>query len=231
MSDNVNLGKKYFGLVGCEKDESWRLFRIMAEFVDAFEEIKDDMPCVSVFGSARRGLDQRFYEEAEKLGKLLAQNNYGVITGGGGGIMEAANKGAYEAGGKSIGLNIQLPHEQKPNQFQTDSLFFRYFFVRKVCFLKYSRGIVVFPGGFGTMDEFFEAVTLLQTNKVNQVPLILVGRDFWNGALEWINNTLLADNLISPSDTKIYRIFDTAEGVMDYIIDCHRFGSQSTIRF
>ena len=145
--------------------------------------------------------------------------------------MEAANKGAYAAKGVSIGLNIELPHEQRPNEYQTRSICFKYFFVRKVCFLKYSVGIVVFPGGFGTMDEFFESATLLQTNKINRVPLILVGKDFWKHQISTVTRCLLENNTISPEDTELYRIVNSAEEAADYLADCHRFGSTGTVKW
>ena len=212
--------------------DTWRIFRIMAEFVDSFEMLAElTTPMITVFGSARTPADSPVYLEAQKLGKMLAEHGYGVITGGGGGIMEAAQKGAYEAGGTTLGLNIVLPHEQKPNQYQTKSLNFRYFFIRKVNFLKKSLGIFVFPGGFGTMDEFFESLTLIQTGKANRVPLILVGRKFWHGATHWIENTLLENGCISPDDLKLFHVVDKAEEGMEYLLDCHRFGVCGTVRY
>lgn len=212
--------------------DAWRVFRIMSEFVESFEDMAEiESPLITVFGSARTPKDDRFYAEAEKLGKLLAEHGYGVLTGGGGGIMEAAHKGAFEAGGETIGLNIVLPHEQHPNPYQTKSLNFRYFFVRKVNFLKYTIGAFIFPGGFGTMDEFFESLTLVQTNKVNRIPLILVGREFWSGAVKWIDESLGRAGYISPEDTSLYHIVDSAEEGMEYLAECHRFGSVGTVRY
>lgn len=212
--------------------DTWRIFRIMSEFVESFEDMAElDRPMVTVFGSARTPVENRYYQEAEKLGKLLAESGYGVITGGGGGIMEAAHKGAYNAGGETVGLNIVLPHEQHPNPYQTRSLDFRYFFIRKVNFLKYSVGVFIFPGGFGTMDELFESLTLVQTGKVNRIPLVLVGRDFWEGAVKWIEETLRGNSYISPDDVELYRIVDTAEEGLEYLKNCHRFGVVGTVRY
>ena len=212
--------------------DTWRIFRIMSEFVESFEEMADlNRPMITVFGSARTPVDDFYYKEAEKLGGLLADAGYGVITGGGGGIMEAAHKGAFNNGGETVGLNIVLPHEQHPNAYQTRSLDFRYFFIRKVNFLKYSVGVFIFPGGFGTMDEFFESLTLVQTGKVNRIPLILVGRDFWGNAVQWINDTLSGAGYISPEDVELYKIVDSAEEGLAYLKECHRFGATGTVRY
>ena len=209
--------------------EPWRIFRIMAEFVESFETMSEQDNLITVFGSARTQPEDRMYQEAEKLGAELAKHGYGVVTGGGPGIMEAANKGAKAAGGTSIGLNIELPMEQTPNPYQNISLDFRYFFVRKVCFLKYTYGVVVFPGGFGTMDEFFESITLVQTNKINRIPTILVGKDFWSPMDKLIEEVLLKNNMISDNDTELYRLVDSAEEAVKYLLDCHRFGHTSTV--
>ena len=212
------------------QQDTKRIFRIMAEFVDAFEMMEDcSNSMITIFGSARTTPEDPMYQEAEKLGELLAKHGYGAITGGGGGIMEAANKGAFNAGGETVGLNIELPHEQVPNQFQTESLFFRYFFIRKVCFLKYATGVVIFPGGFGTMDEFFETATLIQTGKINRIPLVVVGSDFWKGGMKWIKESLNGHGMISPEDMELYHVVDTAQEAMDYILECHRFGNQRTV--
>ena len=212
-------------------NDAWRMFRIMGEFVEGFENLGQYSNLVSVFGSARFTGENIFYKEAEKLGHLLVESGYGVVTGGGGGIMEAANKGAYEGGGVSVGLNIELPHEQHPNKYQTESIMFRYFFVRKVCFLKYSVGIVVFPGGFGTMDEFFESVTLIQTEKINRIPLILVGKSFWQQQLDIISKTLLDHGTISAEDPGLYFLADSAEEAMDVLKKCHKFGRSGTVKW
>lgn len=199
--------------------DSWQIFKIMAEFVDGFEKLAKIGPCVSIFGSARTPEDHKYYQMAVEIAKLLATRGYGVISGGGPGIMEAANKGAYTAGGKSVGLNIELPHEQFHNKYiDRDKLFeFNYFFVRKVMFMKYSQGYIVMPGGFGTMDELFEAMTLIQTGKIARFPIVLVGSEYWNGLLEWIENTLLTNAYISPEDLKLYRVVDTVEEAAEHI--------------
>ena len=226
-----NSSQDYVSRLESSPNDSWRMFRIMGEFVEGFENLSQYSNLVAVFGSARFKENNPYYQEAEKLGKMLAESGYGVVSGGGGGIMEAANKGAYNAGGISVGLNIELPHEQHPNQYQTESITFRYFFVRKVCFLKYSVGIVVFPGGLGTMDEFFEAATLLQTGKINLVPLVLVGKDFWKEQLSTISRTLIEHGTIDREDVKLFRLVDTAEEAIDYLKECHKYGCSSTVKW
>ena len=192
--------------------ETWRLFRIISEFVDGFEAMARIGPAVTVFGSARTPPEHPFYDQAVRCGRLLVENNFAVITGGGPGIMEAANKGAIEAGGVSVGLNISLPLEQRPNPYQTDSVTFRYFFVRKVNFVKYARGFIIFPGGFGTMDEFFESMTLIQTLKVEPFPVVCVGRQFWSGLIDWMRNVMLEGHQnISPDDMNLFRLTDDVE--------------------
>ena len=211
--------------------DSWRILRIMSEFVDSFDymaKIPDVL--VSVFGSARTKEDEPFYAEARKTGELLAKAGYGVITGGGPGIMEAASRGAFEAGGKSIGLNIELPMEQHPNKYQTDSLSFRYFFVRKVCFLKYSTALIVFPGGFGTIDELSEVLTMVQTRKINMVPIIFVGKDFWHGFRQWVKKDLLGNGMISPEDLDLFKVVDSGQEAVDWLLECHRFGRRGTVK-
>ena len=211
--------------------DSWRILRIMSEFVDSFDYMAG-MPemLVSVFGSARTGEDDPLYAEARKTGKMLTEAGYGVITGGGPGIMEAASRGAFEAGGRSIGLNIELPMEQHPNKYQTDSLFFRYFFVRKVCFLKYSTALIVYPGGFGTMDELSEVLTMVQTGKINMVPIIFVGREFWQGFVDWVKNTVLEQGMISPEDLDLFKLVDSGKEAVDWLIECHRYGRRGTVK-
>ena len=212
-------------------EDPWRIFRIMAEFVDSFETMADQGPLIPIFGSARIKPDNPYYQSAEKLAALLVGKGYGVLTGGGPGIMEAASKGAYEAGGKSVGLNIRLPMEQHPNKYQNVSLDFRYFFVRKVCFVKYAVAIVAYPGGFGTLDEFSEAATLIQTNKINHVPLVLVGRKFWQPMLDWFRNTMLLEfGAISPDDMNLFTLVDTPEEACSAIVKIHRHGIHGTIR-
>ena len=194
--------------------DPWRIFRIMAEFVDSFESMSQFESVVTVFGSARTQPEEFDYKEAENLGALLANAGHAVLTGGGPGIMEAANKGAKEAGGVSIGLNIELPMEQSSNPYLTEEIDFHYFFIRKVNFLKYTRGVAVFPGGFGTMDEFFEVITLIQTNKMPAVPICLVGKDFWQPAIDWFNKVLLGKKKISADDMKLFSVVDSAEDAM-----------------
>lgn len=198
--------------------ESWRVLRIMSEFVEGIDSLSALPPGVSVFGSARLRPGSRWYDAAERLGALLADRGVTVITGGGPGIMEAANKGAYENGGVSVGLNIQLPHEQKPNPYQTHELTFDYFFVRKVMFVRYAFGFVNFPGGFGTMDEFFESLTLIQTEKINPFPVVLVGKDFWGEMLGWMG-TIMRDRYktISPDDLHLVRLTDDPEEAADLV--------------
>ena len=195
--------------------DSWRLFRILAEFVDGFEVLSNiEVPLVSVFGSARFGPGHPAYALGERLGRALAAAGYGVVTGGGPGVMEAVNKGAAEAGGVSVGLNIVLPHEQKPNPYQTHSLQFRYFFVRKVMFVRYAVGFVVLPGGFGTLDELSEVLVLLQTGKVHPFPLFAMDSDYWRGLLDWINGSLAAQGAISAGDPELLRLVDDPEEVI-----------------
>ena len=210
--------------------DSWRVLRILSEFVDSFESM-NELPrkMVTVFGSARTKPGSPMYEEAQKIGRLLVEAGYGVITGGGPGIMGAANEGAFHAKGVSVGLNIELPMEQHPNKHQTKSLSFRYFFTRKVCFLKYSIGVCVFPGGFGTMDEFFETMTMVQTHKINPVPVVLIGRDYWQGLLDWLKNVMAHDGMISPGDLDLFIVVDTAEEAVNYMLNCHRYGFRSSV--
>jgi hypothetical protein len=194
-------------------NDSWAIFKIMAEFVEAFDKLSVIGPCVSIFGSARTPQNNKYYLLAEEIAYKLTQHGYGVITGGGPGIMEAANKGAKRGGGKSVGLNIDLPFEQSSNAYidKDKNLDFEYFFVRKVMFVKYAQGFIVLPGGFGTLDELFEAITLIQTQKIGHFPIILVGKDFWAGLIEWFKNTLLKEKNISQEDLDSYILVDTAE--------------------
>lgn len=212
------------------KDEPWRIFRIMSEFVESFEEMNLEAPLITVFGSARTPEGNPVYEDARNLAKLLAEKGYGLITGGGPGIMEAVNRGANEAGGLSIGLNIKLPTEQRPNPYQNLSLDFRYFFVRKVCFLKYTGGVVVYPGGFGTLDELFEVITLVQTNKINKIPIAMVGSAFWKPLLDWVHDSALAEGMISEEDLNLFEVFDNATEVVDFIIKSHKYGLPNTVK-
>ena len=199
--------------------DSWQIFKIMSEFVEGFEKMARIGPCVSVFGSARTKANTKYYKLAEEISFKLTRAGYGVISGGGPGIMEAANKGARAGGGKSVGLNIELPFEQNPNAFiDADKLIsFKYFFVRKVMFLKYSQGFVAMPGGFGTMDELSESLTLIQTNKIAQYPIILVGKEYWQGLLDWWKNKVLAEGYISPEDLDLYKVVDSSDEVIKII--------------
>jgi uncharacterized protein (TIGR00730 family) len=197
--------------------DSWRLFRILSEFVEGFETLADVQPAVSIFGSTRVSPDNPLYKKALQLARLLAENGFNVITGGGPGIMEAANKGALEGGGKSIGLNIDLPAEQPPNAYANIRLSFRYFFVRKVMFVKYAMAYIIFPGGFGTLDEFFEAITLIQTKKIKPLPVILVEKGYWQGLLDWLKGTLLKVQHISPEDLEIIQVIDEPKEIIKYI--------------
>jgi uncharacterized protein (TIGR00730 family) len=199
------------------KEESWRIFRIMAEFVDSIEDLSAIHNAVTIFGSARIKPGDKYYQMAEKLGQLLAQNGFAVITGGGPGIMEAANKGAVEAGGKSVGMNIKLPFEQKPNPYANVQIDYKYFFIRKVMFVKYAVAYVIMPGGYGTMDEFFEAMTLIQTKRVKSFPLILVGRDYWQGLLDWLQSSMLQKGMILPFDLELIQVIDEPEEVVKHI--------------
>ena len=201
-------------------NDSWAIFKIVGEFVNGFEKMSQIGPCVSVFGSARTKPDDPHYQLAVDVSRKIAENGYGVITGGGPGIMEAGNKGAHLAGGTSVGLNIDLPFEQHDNPYidSDKSLDFDYFFVRKVMFVKYSQGFVVMPGGFGTLDELFEAITLIQTHKIQKFPIILVGKEFWSGLLEWVKTTLLDKfGNISAKDIDLIHLVDTPDEVIDVL--------------
>lgn len=205
--------------------DSWQIFKIMSEFVEGFERMAKIGPCVSIFGSARTKPENQYYQLAEEIAYKLTLEGYGVITGGGPGIMEAANKGANKGGGKSVGLNIELPFEQKPNQFidPEKSINFNYFFVRKTIFLKYSQGFIALPGGFGTMDELFEALTLVQTHKIAEFPVVLVGKAYWQGLLDWIKQTLLhQEHNISEKDLDLFVIVDTADEAVQHIVNFYK---------
>jgi len=194
--------------------ESWRMFSIMSEFVKAFTAMSEAGPCVSIFGSARSAPDSPECVMAEEVARLLAQNGYGVISGGGDGVMAAANKGATEAGGLSIGLNIELPHEQMPNPYANLQLDFHYFFIRKVVFVKYSQAYVILPGGFGTMDELFEALTLLQTKRIRPFPAFLMGSDYWSGLLDWMKDKMIGGRYIAGDDLDFFTLMDSPEEVV-----------------
>ncbi|MFZ5971167.1 MAG: TIGR00730 family Rossman fold protein [Bacteroidota bacterium] len=202
-----------------KSSDSWVIFKVMSEFVEGFEKLAKIGPCVTIFGSARTQPDNPYYKMAEEIAYQLVQHGYGVITGGGPGIMEAGNKGANRAGGKSVGLNIFLPHEQKGNPFiDSDKLItFDYFFVRKVMFVKYSQGFIVMPGGFGTLDEVSEALTLIQTKKIGRFPIVMVGKKFWSGLIDWIKGTLLTEGMISEEDLDLFAVVDTPEDAVRVI--------------
>lgn len=206
-------------------NDSWAIFKIMAEFVEGYEKMAKIGPCISVFGSARTSEENKYYQLGVDISKRLAEAGYGVITGGGPGIMEAGNKGAQAGGGKSVGLNIDLPFEQFHNRYidEESNLKFDYFFVRKVVFVKYSQGFVILPGGFGTMDELFEALTLIQTNKINKRPVVLIGSSYWTGLIDWITNVMLKEeNNVSEKDLNLFKIVDTAEEAYNYIDDFYK---------
>jgi uncharacterized protein (TIGR00730 family) len=207
---------------GFTKEDPWRIFRIMAEFVDSFETLSQVGPAVTIFGSARVNPKDPGYKAAVELGRGLVQHNFAVITGGGPGIMEAANKGAAEGKGKSIGLNIELPFEQKPNRYANVPIHFHYFFSRKVCFVKYSSGFVFLPGGFGTLDEFFEIITLVQTQRIPRFPLILFGRRYWMGLIRWMKTVLESNEFINPDDLELLTVTDDVQEAIDLVIDYRR---------
>lgn len=201
-------------------NDSWMIFKVMAEFVDGFEKLARIGPCVSIFGSARTKPDNSYYVMAEEIAYRLTKSGFGVITGGGPGIMEAGNKGAHRGGGKSVGLNIELPFEQHENKFiDPDKMMqFDYFFVRKVMFMKYAQGFIVLPGGFGTLDELFEALTLVQTKKVGRFPVVLVGSKFWGGMLTWVKEMMMEEEKnINPEDLNLFRVVDTPEEAVEHI--------------
>jgi len=207
---------------GFIREDPWRIFRIMAEFVESFETLSAAGPAVTIFGSARTAPSDRYYKLAVALGDELAKSNLAVITGGGPGTMEAANRGAARAKGKSVGLNIELPHEQKGNRYANIPIHFHYFFSRKVCFVKYSIGFVFMPGGFGTLDELFEVLTLVQTGRISRFPLILIGREYWSGLLKWIDKVLLERGFISPGDEKLFTLTDDPHEAIEIILEYQR---------
>lgn len=198
--------------------DSWRMFRIMGEFVEGFDSMSAiNLPAVTIYGSARTPREHPWYKMTEAIAAELVRSGYGIITGGGPGVMEAANKGAHEAGGVSVGLNIALPHEQEPNPYANMSIQFKYFFVRKVMFMKYSMGFICMPGGFGSLDELFEALTLIQTQRIKAFPIVLVGRSFWGGLIDWMKDQLLTNGTISEDDLHLINIMDDCDEVVDFI--------------
>lgn len=211
------MEEKQYVIDALSVNESWRVFRIMAEIVEGVETLSRVHNAVTIFGSARVKPDDLYYQQTEKLAGLLVKEGFSVITGGGPGIMEAANKGAAEAGGQSVGMNIKLPFEQKPNPYANIHIEYKYFFVRKVMFIKYAVAYVIMPGGFGTMDEFFEALTLIQTRKTKPFPVILMGRKYWQGLIDWLKDRMLAEGKILPADMDLIQVMDEPEDVVKLI--------------
>lgn len=211
------MNEKQYVVDALSIEESWRVFRIMAEFVEAIEELSQLGRAVSIFGSSRVAPQDDYYKKAMYLGRRLAEKGFAVITGGGPGIMEAANRGAAEGGGKSVGMNIRLPFEQKPNPYSNVSIDYKYFFIRKVMFVKYAMAYVILPGGFGTMDELFEAITLIQTRRIKSFPVVLMGSDYWSGLLNWIKNTMMQEGKIKPEDLELLQIIDDPDQVVKHI--------------
>lgn len=220
MTHKANENDKHWNKI--KANDSWAIFKIMAELVEGFEKMAKIGPCVSIFGSARTKAENKYYGMAENIAAKLAEKGYGIITGGGPGIMEAGNKGAHSVNGKSVGLNIDLPFEQFDNPYiDSDKLInFDYFFVRKVMFVKYAQGFVVLPGGFGTLDELFEAITLIQTKKIDRFPIVLVGKNYWEGLLNWVKSTMLeVERNISPEDLDLINIVDSVDEAVECIDD------------
>ncbi len=204
------------------REDPWRIFRIMSEFVDSFQTMSQVGPAVTIFGSARTKPADKYYKAAQEIAKGLARHNLAVVTGGGPGIMEAANKGAYLAKGRSVGLNIELPHEQKGNGYTNIPIHFHYFFSRKVCFVKYSVAFVFMPGGYGTLDEFFEVLTLVQTQRIPEFPLILFGKKHWQGLIRWMKENLENTKYISPGELNLFKVTDDPQEAIDIILDYER---------
>jgi len=219
----MNLIRKDWNEI--KTNDSWAIFKIMSEFVEGYERMSRIGPCISIFGSARTKPDNKYYKIAEDIAEKLAKEGYGIITGGGPGIMESGNKGAQKGGGKSVGLNIVLPFEQSHNIYidPDKAIDFDYFFVRKVIFVKYTQGFVIMPGGFGTMDELFEALTLIQTKKINNRPVVLVGKSYWSGLVDWLKEQMLTEESnINPGDIDLFAIVDTADEAVHYIEDFYK---------
>lgn len=209
---------------GEASSDLWSVFKIMGEFVEGYDKLFKIGPCVTIFGSARTKPDQKYYKLASEFASLLTEKGFGVISGGGPGIMEAANKGATESNGKSVGVGIELPHEQGINEFVDPryAINFNYFFVRKVMFVKYSQALVVFPGGFGTLDELFESLTLVQTNKITKIPIVLFGSEYWKGLVDWVNTTMKTWGTISEDDTDLFIVTDSCQEGVEYICDFYQ---------
>ncbi len=209
-------GKQYI-IDDITKNDTWRMFNIMAEFVEGFDVLPEVYPAVTIFGSARSHPNSANYKNTEKAARLLVENNFNVISGGGPGVMEAANKGATEAGGKSVGLHIHLPNEQKPNKYANIRLDFKYFFIRKVMFIKYAVAYIIMPGGFGTLDELFEAITLIQTKRIKSFPVILIGSKYWKGLIDWIKETMVSEKSVSEAELNLLNVVDTPEEAVEKI--------------
>jgi len=209
-------GKQYI-IDDITKNDTWRMFNIMAEFVEGFDVLPEVYPAVTIFGSARSHPNSTNYKNTEKTARLLVENNFNVISGGGPGVMEAANKGATEAGGKSVGLHIHLPNEQKPNKYANIRLDFKYFFIRKVMFIKYAVAYIIMPGGFGTLDELFEAITLIQTKRIRAFPVILIGSKYWKGLIDWIKETMVSEKSVSEAELNLLNVVDTPEEAVEKI--------------
>jgi len=209
-------GKQYI-IDDITKNDTWRMFNIMAEFVEGFDVLPEVYPAVTIFGSARSHPNSANYKNTEKAARLLVENNFNVISGGGPGVMEAANKGATEAGGKSVGLHIHLPNEQKPNKYANIRLDFKYFFIRKVMFIKYAVAYIIMPGGFGTLDELFEAITLIQTKRIRAFPVILIGSKYWKGLIDWIKETMVSEKSVSEAELNLLNVVDTPEEAVEKI--------------
>lgn len=216
----MNMNDSRFVVDEITSKDTWQIFRVMSELVEGFDAMSKVSPAVSIFGSARCAPDSPEYKLAETIAFKLAERGFPVITGGGPGVMEAGNKGAKAAGGVSIGLNIRLPNEEKPNPFQTIELDFRYFFIRKVMFIKYAMAFVMLPGGFGTLDEFTEALTLIQTKKIKRFPVYLVGSEYWQPFLDWVKTTMLPRGFISPADLELFAVYDDPDLLVEHIAWC-----------
>lgn len=213
MTENKN----HYEINQLEKQDSWRMFRILGEFVDGFDVLPNYLPAVTVYGSARTPESNPYYQLSMDLGKALVEEGFTVITGGGPGVMESANRGAFENDGRSIGLNVELPMEQKPNPYLSLSLSFRYFFVRKVMLVKYASAFILLPGGYGTMDELFETLTLIQTRKIKPFPVVLIGKDYWQGLLDWMKERMLGEDMISPEDMDLFHLTDSVEEAISLV--------------
>ncbi|MCX7991663.1 MAG: TIGR00730 family Rossman fold protein [Proteobacteria bacterium] len=217
-NNNIDIREKQYVIDAIKVGDTWRIFRVLSEMVEGFEKLSNIVPAVTVFGSARAKPNNKYYRMARNITGCLAEYGVSTLTGGGPGIMEAANRGAYEKGGKSVGCNIELPLEQKPNRYCNVLVSFHYFFIRKVMLVKYSSSFIIFPGGYGTMDELMEALTLIQTKKIKPFPLILVGKDYWSGLLKWLKKETLAKKLISKEDMDLLEIMDNEEEVVSKVL-------------